>query len=94
MPLLQSIPIVFGGETRGPKILNKEKTKENMRAVLKDIQSGVFTEEYFNDAKKGQKELLKMRGKEKKHMVESVGHILRANMSWMKKGEVKNECRV
>ncbi|MBG09326.1 MAG: ketol-acid reductoisomerase [Halobacteriovoraceae bacterium] len=84
----------YGGYTRGPKVLNKEKTKENMRAVLKDIQSGVFTEEYFNDAKKGQKELLKMRGKEKTHMVEGVGHILRSNMSWMKKGEVKNECRV
>ncbi|MEC7182418.1 MAG: ketol-acid reductoisomerase, partial [Bdellovibrionota bacterium] len=79
---------------RGQKVLNKGKTKENMRAVLKEIQSGLFTKEYFNDAKKGQKELLKLRGKEKDHLIERVGDALRSNMSWMKKREIQNESRV
>ena len=84
----------YGGYTRGPKILNKGKVKENMRSILKEIQSGFFTEEFFDDAKKGQEGLLKMRSNEKSHLIEDVGRSLRSNMSWMKKKESENESRL
>ena len=84
----------YGGYTRGPKILNKGKVKENMRGILKEIQSGLFTEEFFDDAKNGQEGLFKMRDKEKSHLLEDVGRSLRANMSWMKKKEGQNECQL
>ena len=37
------------------------KTKEKMREVLKDIQSGKFAKQWMNEHKSGQKNFLKMR---------------------------------
>ena len=84
----------YGGYTRGNKVINKAETKENMKSVLREIQSGHFTEVYFKDARNGQKELFKRRDEEKSHLIEGVGFALRSNMSWMKRKENKNECRV
>ena len=38
-----------------------DKTKEKMKEVLKDIQSGKFTKQWMDEHKSGQKNFLKMR---------------------------------
>ena len=37
------------------------KTKERMKEILKDIQSGKFTKQWMDECRNGQKNFLKMR---------------------------------
>ena len=84
----------YGGYTRGSKILPRDWVKNKMNEVLKEVQTGEFAQEYLEDARNGQEDLLKMRSLEKQHGLEKVGKTLRANMSWLKKEEGHHECRV
>ena len=59
-----------------------QQTKDKMREVLKDIQSGKFTKQWMDEHKSGQK-LLKMRQDLAKHPIEKVGKELRAMMPWI-----------
>ena len=84
----------YGGYTRGSKILPRDWVKTKMNEVLKEVQSGEFAQEYLEDARNGQEDLLKMRSLEKQHGLEKVGKTLRSNMSWLKKEDGHHECRV
>ena len=64
------------------------KTKEKMREVLKDIQSGKFTKQWMDEHKSGQKNFLKMRQDLAKHPIEKVGKELRAMMPWIGKNKL------
>ena len=69
----------------GEYVLVKEydsKTKEKMREVLKDIQSGKFTKQWMEEHKSGQKNFLKMRKDLADHPI-GVGKDLRAMMPWI-----------
>ena len=48
----------YGEYVSGKRIVDS-KTKEKMREVLKDIQSGKFTKQWMDEHKSGQKKLLK-----------------------------------
>ena len=50
----------YGEYISGKKIVDS-KTKERMKEVLKDIQSGKFAKQWMNECKDGQKNFLKMR---------------------------------
>ena len=69
----------YGEYVSGKRIVD-EKTKEKMKAVLKDIQSGKFTKEWMNECKTGQKNFTKMRKDLANHPIEKVGKNLRAMM--------------
>lgn len=73
----------YGDFLTGPKIITAE-TKEKMREVLRDIQSGKFADEFLEDSKAGQPFLKKKREEAKAHELERVGTELRALMSWLK----------
>ena len=64
------------------------KTKEKMKEVLKDIQSGKFTKQWMDEHKSGQKNFLKMREDLAKHPIEKVGKELRAMMPWIGKNKL------
>ena len=64
------------------------KTKEKMKEVLKDIQSGKFTKEWMQEHKSGQKNFLRMRDELAKHQIERVGKELRAMMPWIGKNKL------
>ena len=74
----------YGEYISGKKIVDP-KTKERMKEVLKDIQSGKFTKQWMDECKNGQKNFLETREKLADHPVEKVGATLRAMMPWISK---------
>ena len=72
----------YGEYISGPKIID-DKTKERMKEVLKDIQSGKFTKLWMDENKIGQKNFLRMRKELSEHPIEKVGEKLRAMMPWI-----------
>jgi ketol-acid reductoisomerase len=64
-----------------------------MKRILEDIQSGKFTKEFIADrSAQGAHNLEKIRERESKHPIESVGARLRKLMPWIAKNKlVKGE---
>ena len=77
----------YGEYVSGKRIVD-EKTKEKMKSVLKDIQSGKFTKQWMEEHKSGQKNFLKMRKDLADHPIEKVGKDLRAMMPWIGKNKL------
>ena len=75
----------YGEYQSGPRIIKKEETKQRMKEVLAEIQSGKFTKDWMNECKNGQKNFLATRAKLADHSVEKVGAELRAMMPWISK---------
>jgi ketol-acid reductoisomerase len=77
----------YGEYITGKKIIDS-KTKERMKEVLKDIQSGKFTRQWMDECKNGQKNFLKMRKDLAEHPIEKVGKKLRDLMPWIGKNKL------
>ena len=77
----------YGEYVSGKRIVDS-KTKEKMKEVLKDIQSGKFTKQWMDEHKSGQKNFLKMRKDLADHPIEKVGKELRAMMPWIGKNKL------
>jgi len=77
----------YGEYVSGKKIVD-DKTKERMKEVLKDIQSGKFTRDWMKENEDGQKNFLKMRKDLSEHQIEKVGEKLRALMPWISKNKI------
>jgi len=77
----------YGDYVSGPRIIDPS-VKENMKAVLADIQNGSFAERFVNDQLSGANEFKELRAKGEKHQIEGVGRELRKLMSWV---ENKND---
>src|SRR6201988_969046 len=77
----------YGDLTRGPIVIDKA-TKERMKGILKDIQSGAFAKEWMNEAAGGLPRFKQLREAGQKHPIETVGAQLRSMMPWMKKNRV------
>jgi ketol-acid reductoisomerase len=74
----------YGDYTRGPRIIN-EQTRQEMRKILAEIQSGQFAKEWIDENKSGRKNFLAMREAARHQPVEEVGRELRAMMPFLKK---------
>ena len=72
----------YGDITRGKRVVN-DKTKEEMKVILGEIQSGKFAEEWINENKEGRPNYNKITEEEKNHLIEKVGKELRGMMPWM-----------
>ena len=77
----------YGEYVTGKKIIDS-KTKERMKEVLKDIQSGKFAKQWMDENKNGQKNFLKMRKELADHPIEKVGKKLRDLMPWIGKNKL------
>ncbi|WP_417218699.1 ketol-acid reductoisomerase [Arthrobacter sp.] len=73
----------YGDYVSGPRVITPE-VKENMKAVLADIQSGAFAKRFMDDQANGAKEFLELRKKGEDHPIESTGRELRKLFSWIK----------
>jgi len=71
----------YGDYVSGPRVIDP-RVKENMQAVLADIQSGAFAERFITDQDAGAPEFQELREKAAKHPIEEVGKELRALFSW------------
>ena len=72
----------FGDYTRGPRIVTDE-TREEMKKILKEIQSGQFAREWILENRSGQPVFKALRRQDRAHPVEQVGQQLRSMMSWI-----------
>jgi ketol-acid reductoisomerase len=82
----------YGEYMSGKKIVDN-KTKERMKEVLKDIQSGKFTKDWMDECKNGQKNFLKMRADLANHPIEKVGKKLRDMMPWIGKNKLVDQSK-
>lgn len=72
----------YGDLTRGPRIVNSS-TKDEMKKILAEIQSGEFAKEYIAEYRSGNSNFDEMRNNGEKHQIESVGAKLRSMMPWI-----------
>ena len=82
----------YGEYVSGKKIVDA-KTKQRMKEVLKDIQSGKFTKQWMDECKGGQKNFLKMREELANHPIEKVGKKLRDLMPWIGKNKLVDKAK-
>ena len=71
----------YGDMTRGPKVIGEE-SKAAMRALLKDIQSGAFAEEFLTEMKSGCTEFNRLRKENQEHLIEKIGEEIRSSFIW------------
>ncbi|HEY7854216.1 MAG TPA: ketol-acid reductoisomerase [Aquiluna sp.] len=72
----------YGDYVSGPRVIDPS-VKENMKAVLKDIQSGAFAERFIGDQDAGAPEFKALRDKGAAHPIEATGRELRKLFSWI-----------
>ncbi len=72
----------YGDYTRGPRIIT-EQTRDEMRKILKEIQTGQFAREFILENKAGKPGFLATKRREREHPVEQVGKRLRGLMTWI-----------
>ncbi|HTO44110.1 MAG TPA: ketol-acid reductoisomerase [Burkholderiales bacterium] len=82
----------YGDFTRGPRIIT-EQTKDEMRRILKEIQTGAYAQEFLLENQTGATKLNAMRRIGREHPVEVVGARLREMMPWLKKGRLVDQSR-
>jgi len=73
----------YGDFLAGPKVITSA-SKDAMKGILVDIQSGKFADEFLADSKAGQPFLKAHREEASKHQIEKVGQELRKLMPWIK----------
>ena len=71
----------YGDMTRGPKVIGEE-SKNAMKNLLKDIQSGAFADEFLNEMESGCKNFNKLREENANHLIEKVGEEIRSSFVW------------
>lgn len=77
----------FGDYTRGPRIITDE-TKQVMKQILKEIQTGQFAREWILENRAGAPAFKAVRRRERQHPIEDVGRRLRKLMKWIDSKEV------
>lgn len=71
----------YGDYVSGPRVITAQ-VKENMQAVLADIQDGTFATRFISDQDNGAPEFQALRAKGEGHPIEKVGVELRKMFSW------------
>ncbi|MHB8068895.1 MAG: ketol-acid reductoisomerase [Desulfobaccales bacterium] len=74
----------FGDYTRGPRIITEE-TRDEMRQILYEVQSGEFAREWILENQARRPVFNALRRQEAAHPIEEVGKKLRSMMGWLKK---------
>ncbi len=74
----------YGDYMVGPRIITEE-TRDEMRAVLSEIQTGAFAKEFLLENQVNKPFMNAIRKQEKESLIEEVGSEIRALMPWLKK---------
>jgi ketol-acid reductoisomerase len=73
----------YGDLTRGERIIT-DATRDAMRRLLKDIQTGEFAREWILENQANRPVFNALTQREREHPIETVGAKLRAMMTWLK----------
>ena len=76
----------YGDYVSGPRVIDPN-VKENMKAVLADIQSGAFAKRFIDDQDNGAQEFTALRAKAESHPIETTGRELRQLFAWSQQDE-------
>ncbi|GAA4328061.1 ketol-acid reductoisomerase [Pigmentiphaga soli] len=82
----------YGEYVTGPRIVT-EDTKNTMRAVLKDIQSGEYAKSFLLENIAGAPTLKSRRRLTSDHQIEQVGGKLRDMMPWIRKNKLVDQSK-
>ena len=74
----------YGDYTRGNRIITEE-TRDEMRQILYEVQSGEFAKEWILENQAKRPVFNAMRRQEAAHPIEEVGQKLRAMMGWLQR---------
>lgn len=80
----------WGDYVSGQRIVTDE-TKDTMRKILAEIQSGQFAEEWMDEYHSGMKRFRGRRQSEQSHQIEDVGLALRRMMEFLDAKEIERE---
>jgi ketol-acid reductoisomerase len=72
----------YGDLTRGKRVIGAP-TRQAMRQILDEIQSGEFAREWIAENRAGQESFQRMREEQKDHRIEREGRELRSMMDWI-----------
>ena len=72
----------YGDLTRGKRVVGAE-SREAMKEILGEIQSGEFAREWIAENNAGQENFQRMREEQSHHMIEVEGAQLRSMMDWI-----------
>ncbi|MGF1451128.1 MAG: ketol-acid reductoisomerase [Opitutales bacterium] len=78
----------YGDVTRGPRVIN-DASKQAMREILKEIQSGQFTKEWVAEYESNYAKFNQLRKQGEEHQIETVGQHLRSLMPWVARRNIK-----
>jgi ketol-acid reductoisomerase len=73
----------YGDYVSGPRVIDPH-VKENMKAVLADVQNGAFAQRFIDDQDAGAPEFKELRAKGEAHPIEATGRELRKLFAWVK----------
>jgi ketol-acid reductoisomerase len=82
----------FGEYVSGPRVITDE-TRQEMRRILKDIQTGKFTSQWIQECKAGQPRFKATRRLNDAHPIEEVGERLRGMMPWIAKNKLVDKAK-
>jgi ketol-acid reductoisomerase len=72
----------YGDLTRGSRVIGEE-SRQAMKEILADIQSGDFAREWIAENRAGQERFQRMRAEQADHQIEVEGRRLRQMMDWI-----------
>jgi ketol-acid reductoisomerase len=72
----------YGDMTRGQRVIS-DATRQAMKQILQDIQSGEFAREWIAENRAGQENFKRLREEQSRHQGEVVGRELRSQMDWI-----------
>ena len=79
----------YGDLTRGSRVVNAE-TKNEMKRILAEIQSGEFADEWMGECDGGKENFRRLATAGEQHPIEEVGSRLRAMMPWLSQDRLVN----
>ena len=82
----------YGDISRGPRIID-DKTRAEMRKILREIQTGEYAREFILENRAGAPMLKSSRRIASEHPIEVVGTRLRDMMPWIKKNKLVDQVK-
>jgi ketol-acid reductoisomerase len=73
----------YGDLSRGPRVIN-QCVRDEMKKLLRDIQSGSFADEWMAECEAGKPHFKRLEKQGEEHPIETVGARLRSMMPWLK----------
>jgi ketol-acid reductoisomerase len=82
----------YGDLTRGKRVIGSE-TRDAMKKILADIQSGNFADEWIEEYKAGLPHFRELRREGESHDIEKIGAELRGLMPWLSEGRLVDRAK-